>query len=196
MQVKKSSKKTAKRTTSNIFGMFSQNQLSEFKQAFQFIDFDKDGIINRNDIVAAFDSLGRRYPDDEISSMISEAGGPVNYTTFIRLIGEKIYSGKTMFVIKPPQLEAACSTLINFCLSADLGDEEDDDLQSALSKFDLNNTGKINRETFFKSLCTFGEKLTQDEVNSMMEFIYVDKNDNIDVDHLLKTLNGSLEDDA
>lgn len=97
MQVKKSSsKKTAKRTTSNIFGMFSQNQLSEFKQAFQFIDFDKDGIINRNDIVAAFDSLGRRYPDDEINSMISEAGGPVNYTTFIRLIGEKVYSGKAI----------------------------------------------------------------------------------------------------
>lgn len=69
-------------------------------------------------------------------------------------------------------------------------------MQSALSKFDLNKTGKINREMFFKSLCTFGEKLTQDEVNSMMDFIYVDKNDNIDLDHLLKTLNGSLEDDA
>lgn len=76
--------------------MFSQNQLSEFKQAFQFIDFDKDGLINKHDVVAAFDSLGRRYPDDEINSMISEAGGPVNYTTFIRLIGEKVYSGKIL----------------------------------------------------------------------------------------------------
>lgn len=103
-QVKKSSKKTAKRTTSNIFGMFSQNQLSEFKQAFQFIDFDKDGLINKHDVAAAFDSLGKRYPDDEINSMISEAGGPVNYTTFIRLIGEKVYSGKTAlsgFVMRP-----------------------------------------------------------------------------------------------
>lgn len=93
--------------------MFSQNQLSEFKQAFQFIDFDKDGFINKKDIAAAFDSLGafyilnilnhisyvhfifekkgKRYPDADIDSMISEGGGPINYTTFIRLIGEKIY---------------------------------------------------------------------------------------------------------
>lgn len=56
--MKKSSKQKAKRTTSNIFGMFSQNQLSEFKQAFQFIDSDKDGFINKNDIIATFDSLG------------------------------------------------------------------------------------------------------------------------------------------
>lgn len=58
-KVKKSSKNKAKRTTSNIFGMFSQNQLQEFKQTFQFIDFDKDGFINKKDIVAAFDSLGK-----------------------------------------------------------------------------------------------------------------------------------------
>ena len=74
--------------------MFSQNQLQEYKQAFQFIDFDKDGLINKKDIIAVFDSLGRRYPDNEIDSMVAEGGGDViNYTTFIRLIGEKVYSG-------------------------------------------------------------------------------------------------------
>lgn len=73
------------------------------------------------------------------------------------------------------------------------GDDEDDDLKTSLCKFDENNSGKINSESFFKSLCTYGEKLTKEELNSMMDFIYVDKNEKIDIEHLLQTLNGSLD---
>lgn len=38
--------------------MFTQHQVQEFKEAFQFIDQDKDGFISKNDIRSTFDSLG------------------------------------------------------------------------------------------------------------------------------------------
>ena len=85
-----SSKKRATRTTSNVFAMFTQNQIAEFKEAFQFIDSNKDGIIDRNDLRATFDSLGRIYPDDQLQNMLSEAPGPLNFTMFLSIFGERI----------------------------------------------------------------------------------------------------------
>lgn len=56
---KTASKKKAARTGSNVFAMFTQHQVQEFKEAFQFIDQDKDGFISKNDIRASFDALGK-----------------------------------------------------------------------------------------------------------------------------------------
>lgn len=81
-------------------------------QAFQFIDSNKDGIIDKNDLRATFDALGlyiyfimyrlntinvtfsqktgRLYPDSELQSMLSEAPGPLNFTMFLSIFGERI----------------------------------------------------------------------------------------------------------
>lgn len=53
--------------------MFTQHQVAQFKEAFQFIDSDKDGIISKNDIRATFDALGRLCTDKELEEMASEA---------------------------------------------------------------------------------------------------------------------------
>ena len=67
------SKKRATRSGSNVFAMFTQNQVATFKEAFQFIDSDKDGIVSKNDIRATFDALGRLCTDKELEEMVSEA---------------------------------------------------------------------------------------------------------------------------
>lgn len=67
------SKKRATRSGSNVFAMFTQHQVAQFKEAFGFIDSDKDGIISKNDIRATFDALGRLCTDKELDEMASEA---------------------------------------------------------------------------------------------------------------------------
>ena len=52
-QPNKGSKK-AKKSGSNIFSLFSQKQIQEFKEAFGIIDNDKDGIITAPDLKKAF----------------------------------------------------------------------------------------------------------------------------------------------
>merc|ERR1711936_1419081 len=42
--------KKAKKSGSNIFSLFSQKQIQEFKEAFGIIDCDKDGIITAPDL--------------------------------------------------------------------------------------------------------------------------------------------------
>lgn len=85
-----SSKKRAARSGSNVFAMFTQNQVHQFKEAFSFIDQDKDGIISKGDIRASFDALGRLCNEKELEEMTSEAPGPINFTMFLTVFGDRV----------------------------------------------------------------------------------------------------------
>ena len=52
-------RKRTQRATSNVFAMFDQEQISEFKEAFNFVDQNKDGFIDKEDLADMFASLGR-----------------------------------------------------------------------------------------------------------------------------------------
>merc|ERR1711915_308709 len=69
----RSSSKKAKKSGSNVFDMFSQKQVAEFKDGFQIIDRDRDGVINMMDLRAMF----------------GEIEGPINFTTFLTMFAEK-----------------------------------------------------------------------------------------------------------
>merc|ERR1712113_529604 len=85
--------KKAKKSGSNIFAMFSQKQIQEFKEAFGIIDVDKDGIITANDLQAAFVSIGRPISDAEANNLVGEAPGPINFTQMVTLFAEKMAGG-------------------------------------------------------------------------------------------------------
>ncbi len=54
----KSKKKRAVRQNSNVFAMFDQKQIGEFKEAFSVIDHDQDGFIDKEDLKDILASLG------------------------------------------------------------------------------------------------------------------------------------------
>merc|ERR1712243_446225 len=70
---------------SNIFALFSQKQIQEFKEAFGIIDNDKDGIITAPDLIKAFQGIGRPISESEASNMVGEAPGPINFTQMVTL---------------------------------------------------------------------------------------------------------------
>jgi len=63
----------AKRTGSNVFSMFSQKQVQEFKEGFGLMDADKDGILSKSDLRSAFDQVGKIAQDKELDEMLKEA---------------------------------------------------------------------------------------------------------------------------
>merc|ERR1712110_791101 len=70
-----------KRSTSNVFSQFEQSRIQEFKEAFQMIDADRNGIITVGDLKATYASLGVRDLDqDMLDNMCAEAGAPINFT--------------------------------------------------------------------------------------------------------------------
>jgi len=82
--------KRAQRATSNVFGMFPQTQIQEFKEAFTLIDQNRDGFIDIEDLKDMYASLGRTPSDKELKEMLDESPGPLNFTMFINLFGEKL----------------------------------------------------------------------------------------------------------
>ncbi|XP_040576263.1 myosin regulatory light chain 2 [Lepeophtheirus salmonis] len=132
---KGSGSKKAKRSGSNIFALFSQKQIQEFKEAFGIMDTDKDGTISAGDLKAVFSSVGKSVSDGEVSDMLSEAPGPVNFTQLVTLFAEKMAGGT----------------------------DEDDVILKSFDAFEIN--GKIDAEMFKHSLMTWGDKFTDSEIN-------------------------------
>merc|ERR1712088_698661 len=142
---KGSGSKKAKKSGSNVFALFSQRQIQEFKEAFGIMDADKDGLLSSSDIVAAFNSVGKSVSDGEAQGMLSEAPGPVDFTQMVMLFAERMAGGA----------------------------DDDDTILKAFEAFEIND--KIDAEMFRHSLITFGDKFTNSEVdNAYSEFLIED----------------------
>ena len=83
-------KKRAQRATSNVFAMFNQDQIQEFKEAFNMIDQNRDGFIDKEDLHDMLASLGKDPTDEYLDAMMNEAPGAINFTMFLTLFGERL----------------------------------------------------------------------------------------------------------
>jgi Ca2+-binding EF-hand superfamily protein len=162
---KSGSKKRAQRTGSNVFAMFTQHQVQEFKEAFQMIDQDKDGFLSKSDIRATFDSLGRVCTDSELEEMIREAPGPINFTMFLTIFGDRTQ-----------------------------GTDEEDVILNAFAQYD-DGEGKCKNEVLRHSLMTWGEKFTNDECDLALAETPPDITGCIDIKRLAHIITRGVEEE-
>lgn len=54
------------------------------------MDQNKDGIIDKQDLKDLYAMMGQIASDTQIDSMIKEAPGPINFTVFLTLFGERL----------------------------------------------------------------------------------------------------------
>merc|ERR1712088_1051179 len=142
---KGSGSKKAKKSGSNIFAMFSQRAIQEFKEAFGIMDVDKNGLLSAEDLVAAFSAVGKSISSGDAQNMLSESPGLVNFTQMVTLFAEKMAGGT----------------------------DDDDTILKSFDAFEIN--GKIDAEMFKHSLMTWGDKFTDTEVDeAFAEFVIED----------------------
>lgn len=131
-------KKRAQRATSNVFAMFDQAQIQEFKEAFNMIDQNRDGFIDKEDLHDMLASLGKNPTDQQLDQMMGEAPGPINFTMFLTMFGEKLN-----------------------------GTDPEEVIRNAFACFDEDNKGYINEDRLRELLTTMGDRFTEDEVDEM-----------------------------
>jgi Ca2+-binding EF-hand superfamily protein len=64
------------------------------------IDQNRDGFVDKDDLHDMLASLGKDPSDDYLEEMIREARGPINFTMFLTLFGEKLNGTDPEDVIK------------------------------------------------------------------------------------------------
>ncbi|KAF3817252.1 hypothetical protein GH733_011652, partial [Mirounga leonina] len=86
----RTTKKHPQCSTSNVFAMFDQSQIQKFEEAFNVIDQSREGFTDKEDLYAMLASLGKNPTVEHLDAMINEAVGPINFTMFLTVFGEKL----------------------------------------------------------------------------------------------------------
>lgn len=166
VKTKKSSKKRAQRATSNVFAMFDQSQIQEFKEAFNMIDQNRDGFIDAADLKDMFASLGKDVQDDYVEDMLGDANGAINFTMFLTLFGEKLN-----------------------------GTDPEDVIRNAFACFDEEQCGTMKEDKLVDLLQTLGDRFTDAEIDEMMHGAPVDSKGNFNYVKFTKIIKHGKDDD-
>ena len=92
------------------------------------MDQNRDGYIDHDDLQDLMVSLGKDPSDDYLDKMISEAPGPINFTMFLTLFGERLN-----------------------------GTDPEDVIQNAFALFDEKNSGRV-KSGIFGQTAKFGQR--------------------------------------
>nr|1DFK_Y Chain Y, MYOSIN HEAD [Argopecten irradians]1DFL_W Chain W, MYOSIN HEAD [Argopecten irradians]1DFL_Y Chain Y, MYOSIN HEAD [Argopecten irradians] len=112
-----------------------QKQIQEMKEAFSMIDVDRDGFVSKEDIKAISEQLGRAPDDKELTAMLKEAPGPLNFTMFLSIFSDKLS-----------------------------GTDSEETIRNAFAMFDEQETKKLNIEYIKDLLENMGDNFNKDEM--------------------------------
>merc|ERR1711931_378325 len=133
-------------------GGFSEEQLQMYKDCFKLMDINKDGTLDKNDLRGAFDNVGVLMSEGELDGLLGEISGPCTYDNMVKMFQDKM---------------------------AGDGNDSDDLIVQAFKAYD--QEGKMDVKMFQHALKTWGDKMTQAEIDDIFgEF-------DIDEDYMVKT---------
>jgi len=140
----KGGSKKAEKAQSNVFSKFTQRQIAEFKEAFQLMDHNKDGIIGKDDLRSTFGDLGKSVTDSELDELVNDSPAPINFTGFLTLFADRMSGGS----------------------------DEDDVIIAAIKTYD--EEGKIAADNLRHALKTFGMKFSDKDVEAAFSQMTID----------------------
>ncbi|KAM5181908.1 myosin regulatory light chain 10 [Mantella aurantiaca] len=163
----KKAKKRADGAGSNVFSMFDQSQIQEFKEAFTIMDQNRDGFIDKGDLRDTFAALGRiNVKSEELDDMVKEAPGPINFTVFLTMFGEKLK-----------------------------GTDPEETILNAFKIFDPDGKGHIKADYIREMLTTQADRFNQEEISQMFSAFRPDVAGNLDYKNLCYVITHGEEKD-
>ncbi|OCT61827.1 hypothetical protein XELAEV_18047856mg [Xenopus laevis] len=121
-------------------------------RAFTVIDQNRDGIIDKEDLRDTFAAMGRvNVKNEELEEMVKEASGPINFTVFLTMFGEKLK-----------------------------GADPEDVITGAFKVLDPEAKGSIKKQFLEELLTTQCDRFTPDEIKNMWTAFPPDVAGNVD----------------
>ncbi|SCZ97333.1 BZ3500_MvSof-1268-A1-R1_Chr4-2g07143 [Microbotryum saponariae] len=144
----------------------SEEQVSEFKEAFSLFDKDGDGTITTRELGTVMRSLGQNPTEAELQDMITEVdadgNGQIDFPEFLTMMARKM---------------------------KDTDSEEE--ILEAFKVFDKDGNGFISSAELKHVMTNLGEKLTENEVAEMIREADADGDGQINYNEFCKMMMNS-----
>jgi len=144
----------------------SDEQISEFKEAFSLFDMDGDGTITTKELGKVLRSLGQNPSEADLQDMLNEVdtdgNGTIDFHEFLTMMARKI---------------------------KDTDSEEE--IKEAFKVFDKDGNGFISAAELSHVMTHLGETLTDDEVAEMIREADIDGDGQINYDEFVKMMMSS-----
>jgi len=149
--------------TTTMADSLTEEQVSEFKEAFSLFDKDGDGQITTKELGTVMRSLGQNPSESELQDMINEVdadnNGTIDFPEFLTMMARKM---------------------------KDTDSEEE--IREAFKVFDRDNNGFISAAELRHVMTSIGEKLTDDEVDEMIREADQDGDGRIDYNEFVQLM--------
>ncbi|KAG2182603.1 hypothetical protein INT44_005582, partial [Umbelopsis vinacea] len=160
LKVGKKTKRRTPRQNSNVFAMFTPQQIIEFREAFSMIDTDHDGYVCAEDLEEAYvQILGLQPTPGMIQNMLGDSTSSISFTIFLTLMAEKLS-----------------------------GTDPEPEILQAFAAFDDDGKGYINAEDLRECMTTMGDRFTDEEVDIMFKGCPVDDYGNFNYREFVRVL--------
>jgi calmodulin len=141
----------------------TEEQIAEFKEAFQIFDKDGDGMITTKELGTVMRSLGQNPSEEELKIMIEEVdadgSGTIDFKEFLGLMARKMKETDT-----------------------------EEELIEAFKVFDRDGNGLISAHELRFVMTTAGEQLTDDEIEEMIREADMDGDGFIDYEEFVRMM--------
>lgn len=141
----------------------TEEQISEFKEAFSLFDKDGDGCITTKELGTVMRSLGRNPTEAEVQDMINEVdadgNGTIDFPEFLNLMSRKMKDA-----------------------------DSEEELMEAFKVFDKEQNGFISAAELRHLMTNLGEKLTAEEVDEMIREADVDGDGQVNYKEFVKMM--------
>jgi calmodulin len=148
-----------KEATDNL----TEEQIAEFKEAFQIFDKDGDGTITTKELGTVMRSLGQNPSDEDLQEMIEEVdedkNGTIDFREFLGLMAKKMKETDT-----------------------------EEELIEAFKVFDRDGNGKISSHELRFVMTSAGEDLSEEDIEEMIHDADTDKDGFIDYEEFVKLM--------
>lgn len=141
----------------------SEEQISEFKEAFSLFDKDGDGTITSKELGIVMRSLGQNPTEAELQDMINEVdadgNGTIDFPEFLTMMCKRMKDVDT-----------------------------EDELMQSFRIFDKDGNGYISAAELKHVMLSLGEKLTDEEIEEMINEADANNDGQVDYDEFVKMM--------
>ncbi|KAH0617190.1 hypothetical protein JD844_029002 [Phrynosoma platyrhinos] len=142
---------------------FSEEEISEFKEAFLLFDKDGDGAISSQELGTVMRSIGQNPTEAELQEMIKKLdtnkNGMVDFPEFLTLLSVRMKSA-----------------------------DSEEEIRKAFRVFDRDGNGYVSAAELRHIMTKLGEKLTEEEVEDMIKEADVDGDGQVNYEEFLRIM--------